>query len=398
MSRIAAGDNTGNLLIWDRQASVRRVPWELNRISGYEAAVDRKQAEQGLRAGIESAIDNHRIDQAILLLNRAESEEEPYTFFDLRRRISRQCAPDRVTGWYTVWQRELDHYDRIAAFHPQDGTMAVLHSFRIDFHEDTGRLIGDIRTTKMDHYGRAYGPALCYSPDGQFLAVGSSEGTLLLDPKERSVRRILPGINDYVSVQAFSPDGRFLAATTQEKLCVWDLETGLPVLEEDIRKIPAKGVVFPYSTHLAVLESNTIHVFSVPQGREARIIRPGQRYDGMALGNGGKELFLFTEGADRNMVTLRTDTWQSAGTLEIGPRGPQDPAPFAVSPDSRLLAISLENQIIIRSLRDGRVQQAFHMTEKVFNLAFSPDGNMLLIICEEKLHCLALQRELIFPG
>jgi WD40 repeat protein len=66
---------------------------------------------------------------------------------------------------------------------------------------------------------------LAWSPDGSSLAVASTDGITLYDPATLHEQRFLDTQAPVLRV-AYSADGRLLAAATQEKLQIWEVQSG----------------------------------------------------------------------------------------------------------------------------------------------------------------------------
>ncbi|RKU05485.1 hypothetical protein C6501_19720 [Candidatus Poribacteria bacterium] len=72
--------------------------------------------------------------------------------------------------------------------------------------------------------------SVAFSPDGQILASGGSDGAIhLWDVSTSKTLKILEWHNDYVRTLAFSPDGKMLVSTSDSGSRFWNIATGEPV-------------------------------------------------------------------------------------------------------------------------------------------------------------------------
>jgi WD40 repeat protein len=78
-----------------------------------------------------------------------------------------------------------------------------------------------------DHWDDGPAVAVAFSPDGKFLSIGCSDGTVRLwDIDARKRAALLTGHTERVTVVAFSADGKSLATVSWDgTLRVWDLAT-----------------------------------------------------------------------------------------------------------------------------------------------------------------------------
>lgn len=93
---------------------------------------------------------------------------------------------------------------------------------------DNKVLIMDVKngTMKNSLKGNFGGWAVAYSPDGTYLASGSSQGVLMWEADTGFWMPITGGQNDLVKTLAFSPDNTLLAAGSQDMLRLWHTANG----------------------------------------------------------------------------------------------------------------------------------------------------------------------------
>ena len=88
-------------------------------------------------------------------------------------------------------------------------------------------IVYDVDTGKQVRH-LSLNAAYALSPDGQYLAAGTSEEKLLkiIDFKTGREIKILGSAKGYYRLLAYSPDGLYLAASSDDGLAIWDVSAG----------------------------------------------------------------------------------------------------------------------------------------------------------------------------
>ncbi|HEX8178283.1 MAG TPA: adenylate/guanylate cyclase domain-containing protein [Pyrinomonadaceae bacterium] len=217
---------------------------------------------------------------------------------------------------------------------------------------------------------------LAWSPDGQTIAAGSSDGTVRLwDAETGRLRRTFYLNSGRI---AWSPDGRMFAAGSagSNDINLWDIETGQQRLHIRTAHLNSDCVVWsPDGTMLAAGSNyGTVRLWSAKTGY---LLRPPSerpdRVNSIAWSPDGQTLAAQN---DKGLIRLRdADTGQLRYTLQ----GSFAPDSIAWSPDGQTLAAgSFDGTVQMWDAATGqRLISIEGHTDYVISVAFSSTGDIL---------------------
>jgi WD40 repeat protein len=216
-----------------------------------------------------------------------------------------------------------------------------------------------------------------FSPDGKLLVTGSLDGRIRIwNPTTGEPVRELEGHTQGVPMVAFRPDGKALASVGHEgSVQQWDVATGRPVgpavghldrildlrFSPDGREIRSLG------------KDRHLLTWNVAEGRllrrivvESRALQGGRLAEKLAL----------VSSKDGSALELIDETGKAS---EFPQEGRANPAYLALAPDGRFLAIAnRENNVIAWDRATGK--ELFTIATQIAQpVAFTPDGESLLL-------------------
>ncbi len=217
-----------------------------------------------------------------------------------------------------------------------------------------------------------------YSPDGNLLAVGGALGVSLYNAGNLAEVGFLEEHTDMITSVAFRPDGELLAMGSSDRTVhLWDVEQQEQVGAFQGHTDSVYSAIFSPDGRLLASGSwdNTVRLWDVESRESVATLRGHtDMVWSVAFSPDGK--LLASSGYD-NTIRL----WDVAEQKQIGVlRGHQNCVPFiAFSPDGKLLAsVSWDNTVRLWDVDEQKqIGTLRGHTDWVYSVVFSPDGKLV---------------------
>ena len=228
--------------------------------------------------------------------------------------------------------------------------------------------------------------SIAYSPDGQTLACGTLNNTILLWNVSRWQQiTTLKGHAARVSSVAFSPNGQILASGSWDRtIRFWNPHTGAPL--KTLTGHASKTNTLAFSPNGGILASSdgseTIRFWDVDTGELLNTIEMEvDTIFSVAFSPDGKTLASPVNNGDNGIRFWNVDTGELLRTITV------EKAAYAAvySPDGSTLASGGIGEISVWDVATGERLKTFtgHIEDPVYSIAYSPDGRTLASGCRD---------------
>jgi WD40 repeat protein/transcriptional regulator with XRE-family HTH domain len=216
------------------------------------------------------------------------------------------------------------------------------------------------------------------SPDGKYLATGSSDKTARLwDLVTGETIRVFSGHTEEVGGVAFSPDGKNLATASRDgTVRLWDVATG-QTLKIFSASAAVDYVAFsPDSKYVAGtgLDPNAI-IWDVATGKTVHVLT-GHTYPLTRVAYSPDGNYVLTGSGDNTARLWDTVTGKQ---IQVFPGHTHGVSAVAFSPDGKYVATGDDPMVRLWDIATGQVVREFSGHQAwVSGIEFSPDGRFLL--------------------
>ena len=262
----------------------------------------------------------------------------------------------------------------------------------------------DVRTNTVRHTltGIVERASCAFSPDSQTIACGvwNERSVYLWDVDTGELQRGIPvADHEFVTDLAFSPDGQTLVGVVQSTsylrgaIRLWDVPTGRVQSDSSVVDLPGGEVFSPDIRILAGKSDDRIHLYDVHTGEILHTLTGHQEsISDLAFSPDGKILASACYDTTVRLWDVRTGR-----QLHVLIGHSLDSKNVAFHPNGNILASGL-SPVYLWDVRTGQYRKTLKMPRAIFDMAFSPDGQILAgATVEGKIHFWEASSDLLLP-
>jgi WD40 repeat protein len=262
--------------------------------------------------------------------------------------------------------------------------LLTIHSLKMDYTPTGDAILAELATRELPprelrgHTADVWGAD--FSPDGKYLATGSSDRTIRLwDLDTGKTIRIFSGDTSGFEELAFSPDGKYIVAAggTDNSVYLLDVASGQTVRVFSGHTAAVTDVAFFPGGKYVVSggEDSTARIWDVATGKTLHVLTGHDAaITRLAVSPDGK--YIVTGSVDRTARLWDASTGKHVRVFDH----PEVVSSVAYSPDGKTFATGCEDNVVrLWDASTGQLMHEFsgHQAD-VLGIEFSPDNRLLL--------------------
>jgi len=310
-----------------------------------------------------------KADMATSMAQTLEAKTTQYSIATGDEPLSINLFDDSVT--YDGFTRLGKGFITGFVFSPNEDLLIASSSFGFHFYRSSDLSL--VRFSYVDSSLRC----IAISPDGETLASGSDNGTVIFWDVRSERFATFEGHSGLVSSVAFSSDGEILASKSDDTVILWDTHSGEPLARFEGFKYGVGGIAYsPDGAILASRSYDTVILWDVHSSKQLATLEMPNDNTVISVSFSPDGELLATGCSDGTVILWDVRSGDQLATLE---RHSGQVNSVAFSPDGVTLASgSYDGTIIFWDVRSRkRISTLEGHTGLIKSIAFSPNGKIL---------------------